>query len=159
MSTISSAVNDTATILRRDFRHSIRYPMMTINGIVAPVIMMLLFVYVFGGAISSGFGAALGGGLRYIDYLVPGIIVMTVGSGCATTSVNINADMNEGIINRFRTMAISRTSVLTGQVIGSVIRTLISLCLVIGIALLAGFRSSAGRSSGPRPLAWSRWPS
>jgi len=102
---------------------------------------------VFGGTL----GAGLGGGSRrgaYIDYVAPAIIIMTVGSGCATTAVNLCMDMTEGIIARFRTMAISRASVLTGQVAGSVIRTMISVSLVIGVALLMGFRPTAG------PAAW-----
>lgn len=139
MNTVSHAVSDSVTMLRRDFRHSLRYPMMTISGVLMPVFMLLLFVYVFGGAISTGPGSG-----AYIDYVFPGILVMTVGSGSAATSVNVNADMNEGIIARFRTMAISRASVLTGQVIGSTIRTIVTLGLVIGIALLLGFRPTAG---------------
>jgi ABC-2 type transport system permease protein len=109
--------------------------MMTISGLLTPTVMLLLFVYVFGGAM----GAGLGGG-TYINYVAPAIIIMTVGSGCATTAINLCMDMNEGIITRFRTMAISRASVLTGQVIGSLIRTMITIALVTGVALLVGFR-------------------
>ena len=142
MSTLSLALRDSATMLRRDTRHSLRNLPVTLSGLLVPIIILVLFVYVFGGAIGAGLRGA------YINYLVPGIIVLTVGSGCATTAINLVMDMNEGIINRFRTMAISRASVLTGQVIGSLIRTLISIALVIGIALLMGFRPSAG------PVAW-----
>ncbi|MDQ2743538.1 MAG: ABC transporter permease [Chloroflexota bacterium] len=139
MSTLSYAVSDSATMLRRDFRHMLRYPMMAISGVGTPTFFLLLFVYVFGGAM----GHALGGA-TYIDYVVPGILVMAVGSGSAATAINVNADMAEGIIARFRTMAISRASVLTGQVVASVIQTMVSIGLVIGIALLMGFRSTAG---------------
>jgi ABC-2 type transport system permease protein len=128
-------VSDAATMLRRDFRHLRRYPVMTISGVVVPTVMLLLFVFVFGGAMSSGLGAG-----SYINYLVPGILVMALGSGCAATAVGVNADMTEGIVARFRVMAISRASVLTGRVVGSTIRTLIAVVLVIGVALIAGFR-------------------
>jgi ABC-2 type transport system permease protein len=134
-------LSDSATMLRRDFRHLRRYPVMTISTVLTPVAMLLLFVYVFGGAISAGLGST---GASYLDYVVPGIILMTVGSGCAATAIGVNADMTEGIIARFRTMAISRASVLTGRVLGSMIRTVISLVLVVGLSLLIGFRPTAG---------------
>ena len=143
MSTLSFALRDSATMLRRDVRHSLRnLPMTLISGLLVPIIMLVLFVYVFGGAIGAGQGGA------YIDYLAPGIIIMTVVSGGATTAINLCIDMSEGIIARFRTMAIFRASVLTGQVLGSLIRTMISVGLVTGVALLMGFRPSAG------PVAW-----
>src|SRR3989454_3693906 len=123
MSTLSFALRDSATMLRRDVRHSLRnLPMTLISGLLVPIIMLVLFVYVFGGAIGAGQGLVAHGG-AYIDYLAPGIIILTVGSGGATTAINLVMDMNEGIIARFRTMAISRASVLTGQVLGSLIRT------------------------------------
>ncbi|HVA91004.1 MAG TPA: ABC transporter permease [Chloroflexota bacterium] len=146
MSTLSYAVSDSATMLRRDARHSLRNRSMTISGVVVPIIMLMLFDYVFGGTLGAGIGGAARG--AYIDYLAPAIIIMTVGSGCATTAVNLCMDMNEGIIARFRVMAISRALVLIGQVLGSLIRTMISIGLVIGAALLLGFRPTAG------PLAW-----
>jgi ABC-2 type transport system permease protein len=132
---------DTVTMLRRDLLHALRYPAVTISTIAVPVIMMLLFVFVFGGAIGAGGG---NGGLEYINYVVPGILMMTVGSGTLSTAVNISTDMQQGIINRFKTMAISRTSVLTGHLVGALIRTAITLVLVLGVALLAGFRPDAG---------------
>jgi ABC-2 type transport system permease protein len=134
------AVADAATMLRRDFLHLRRYPVMTISGIGTPTVMLLLFVFVFGGAMRSSLGA----GASYINYLVPGILMMTLGSGCAATAIGVNMDMTEGIVARFRIMAITRASVLTGRVIGSLIRTLLSVLLVIGIALIAGFRPTAG---------------
>ena len=132
------ALSDAATMLRRDFRHLRRYPVMTISGIGVPTVMLLLFVFVFGGAMSAGLGAG-----SYVNYLVPGILVMAIGSGCAATAVGVNMDMTEGIVARFRVMAISRASVLTGRVVGSVIRTLVAVVLVIGVALIAGFRPTA----------------
>jgi len=147
MSTVSSALRDSATMLRRDIRHSLRNLSVTLSGLLVPIIVLLLFFYVFGGAIGAGLGGVAHSG-AYIDYLAPGIIIFTVGSGCATTALNLCMDLSEGIITRFRTMAIFRASVLTGQVLGSLIRTLISVGLIIGVALLMGFRPTA------TPIAW-----
>jgi ABC-2 type transport system permease protein len=147
MSNLSYALRDSTTMLRRDVRHSLRRISMTLSGMGTPTIMLLLFNYVFGGAIGASLGSGARGG-AYIDYLAPGIIIMTVGSGCATTAINLCMDMSEGIITRFRTMAIARASVLIGQVLGSLIRTMLSVVLVIGVALLMGFRPTAN------PVAW-----
>ncbi len=147
MSTLSLALRDSATMLRRDIRHSLRNLSVTLSGLLVPIIMLVLFVYVFGGAIGAGQGLVAHGG-AYIDYIAPGIIILTVGSGGATTAINLCMDMNEGIIARFRTMAIFRASVLTGKVLGSLIRTMITIVLVIGVALLMGFRPTAN------PVAW-----
>jgi len=143
MTTLSLAARDAATMFRRDARHSLRFPMMTISGMSVPILFMLLFAGVFGRALSAGIGTAPTGG-RYIDYLAPGILVMTAGFAAESTAVNVCTDASEGIISRFRTMAISRASVLTGQVAGSLIRTVISAVLVIAVALALGFRPSAG---------------
>ncbi|HEY8815208.1 MAG TPA: ABC transporter permease [Candidatus Dormibacteraeota bacterium] len=138
------ALNDATTMLRRDFQHLRRYPLMTISGIGTPTIMLLLFTFVFGGAMSS----SLGSSASYVNYLVPGILLMTIGSGCAATAIGVNMDMTEGVVARFRIMAISRASVLTGRAVGSIIRTLLSVVMVIGVALVIGFRPSAG------PVQW-----
>jgi ABC-2 type transport system permease protein len=130
-------------MLRRNLLHTMRYPGMTIGVVGMPVLFLLLFVFVFGGALGAGIG-----GTEYINYVAPGIILMTIGSGTTATAVSICTDMSEGIITRFRTMAIARVSILTGHVIGSVIQTMISLALVIGLAVLAGFRPTAG------PVEW-----
>jgi ABC-2 type transport system permease protein len=147
MSTLSLAARDSATMLRRDIRHSLRFPMMTISGMSVPIVLLLLFVGVFGHALRATLGV-LPAERSYIDYLLPGILVMTAGFAAESTAVNVCTDAGEGIISRFRTMAISGASVLTGQVAGSMIRTLISAVVVIGVALLLGFRSSAG------PVEW-----
>ena len=147
MSTPSFALRDSATMLRRDIRHSLRYLPMTLSGLLTPTIMLVLFNYVFGGTLGAGLGGVARGG-AYINYLAPGIIIMTVGSGCATTALNLCTDLNEGIITRFRTMAIARASVLIGQVLGSLIRTMITVGVVIGVALLMGFRPTTN------PFAW-----
>jgi len=143
MSTLSFALRDSATMLRRDILHSLRNPPGTLTGLLVPIIMLVLFAYVFGGAI----GAGLGDG-AYINYIAPGIIILTVASGCAATAINLCMDMSEGIITRFRTMAISRASVLTGQVLGSLIRTMVTIVLVLGVVLLMGFRPTTN------PVAW-----
>ncbi len=146
-STRSYALRDCATMLRRDVQHSLRNISITVTGLLVPIVMLVLFNYVFGGAIGSGLGGVASGG-SYINFLAPGIIAMTVGSGCETTALNLCMDLNEGIITRFRTMAIARVSVLTGPALGSLFRTLISVGLVTLVAVLMGFRPTAS------PLAW-----
>lgn len=147
MSSFSYALRDSATMLRRDFRHSLRNVGMSLSGLLVPVMTMALFIYVFGGAMGTALGGATHNG-TYINYVAPAIIIMTIGSGCSTTAVNFCTDLSAGIVARFRTMAISRTSVLTGLVIGSLIRTMLSNIVVIVVALLMGFRPSAD------PGAW-----
>jgi ABC-2 type transport system permease protein len=142
MSTLTLSARDSATMLRRDVRHALHAPAMTISGMSVPIIFLLLFAGVFGHALSAGLGAPPG--TKYIDFLAPGILVMTAGFAAEGTAINVCMDMTEGIIARFRTMAISRSSVLTGQVIGSLIRTMISAVVVVGVALLLGFRPTAG---------------
>src|ERR1700738_2245015 len=135
MSTLAYAIRDSATMLRRDIRHSLRYPMLTVSGVMVPIFFLLLFVGVFGHTLRAGLGAAAGGGGGYVDYLAPGIILMTASGSAEATAVSICTDMNEGIIARFRTMAITRTSVVTGQVLGSLIQALISVVLVVAVAI------------------------
>jgi ABC-2 type transport system permease protein len=135
-------MTDAMTMVRRDFRHTLRNPGTMIMTIGLPVVLLLVFVGVFGGALNAGLGPA-SAGRGYIDYVVPGILLMTVGYGSTTTAMAVNRDMTEGVISRFRTMAISRTSVLTGHVVGSTTRTVLSAVLVIGVAVLLGFRPAA----------------
>jgi ABC-2 type transport system permease protein len=113
-----------------------------------PIFLLLLFVGVFGNTLRAGLSTALPAAGHYVDYLAPGIIVMTVGAAAAATAINVCMDAGEGIISRFRTMAITRTAVLTGQVLGSLIRTLISGVLVVAVAVALGFRTSAS------PVEW-----
>jgi ABC-2 type transport system permease protein len=143
MTTFPSAVTDSATMLRRNLRHALRYPAMTSATLMTPIIILLLFVGVLGHTLGSGLASATGGE-SYVDYVTPGIILMTVASGCMATSVAVCVDVTSGIINRFRTMAISRASVLTGHVLGSMIQTLASTVLVIGVAVALGFRPTGG---------------
>jgi ABC-2 type transport system permease protein len=132
-------MSDAMTMVRRNVRHTVRNPSAVIMTIGLPIVLLLLFVGVFGGALNVGPGPAHSRG-DYIDYLVPGILIMTIGYGATTTALAVNRDMTGGIIARFRTMAISRTSVLTGHVVGSAVRTLLSAALVIVVALALGFR-------------------
>jgi ABC-2 type transport system permease protein len=138
MSARSYVLRDSVTMLGRNLQHSLRYPSMTLSTLMIPVIMLLLFVGVFGSALGAGIG-----GTDYIDYVAPGIILVAATSGAVATAVSVAMDMTEGIINRFRTMGIARASVLNGQVVGSTLQTLISLGLVIGVAMLMGFRPNA----------------
>src|SRR6266498_5080133 len=147
MSTLSYAVTDSATMLRRSLRHMQRYPSMTLMLAGIPIVFLLLFVYVCGGTLGAGLGGS-GGRTAYVNYVVPGIILLTVAAAAQATAISVAIDMTEGIIARFRTMAISRASVLTGHVLGSVIQTMLSIAVVLGVALLIGFRPTAG------PLAW-----
>jgi ABC-2 type transport system permease protein len=143
MSTLSYAVTDSATMLRRNLRHMLRYPSMTLLIFGMPIIFLLLFVYVFGGTLGTGLGGTSGGRAAYINYVVPGILLMTVAAAAQGTAIAVAMDMTEGIIARFRTMAIFRASVLTGHVLGSMIKTMIGLAIVTGVALLVGFRPTA----------------
>ncbi|WP_040839185.1 ABC transporter permease [Nocardia brevicatena] len=137
-------LRDSATMLRRNLKHIVRYPSMTVMLVGMPVVFLLLFVYVFGGTMGAGLGGVSGGRAEYVDYVTPAIILMTVTAAVQGTAISVAMDMTEGIIARFRTMHIARVSVLTGHVLGSVIQTMLSLAIVIGVALLVGFRPTAG---------------
>ena len=145
MTTLTFAVRDSATMTRRSLRHVLRYPVTRVVSVAVPVLLLLLFVGVFGGSLKAGLGAVSHG--SYIDYVMPGIIVMTAAYGSSVTAQSVNRDSTEGIIARFRTMAISPASVLNGHVASALARTLVSAALVIGVAIGLGFRSGtdAGR--------------
>jgi ABC-2 type transport system permease protein len=135
-------------MLRRNLRHALRYPSMTISTVAMPVIFLLLFNYVLGGTLGAGLRGIAHVGGAYIDYVTPGVLVMTAAAAAVSTSVSVSVDMTEGIVNRFRTMAISRGSVLTGHVVGSLIQTMIAMAVVVAAALLMGFRADTG------PVRW-----
>jgi ABC-2 type transport system permease protein len=143
MSTLMYAATDSATMLRRNLRRILRYPSMTVLIVGLPVVFLLLFVYVFGGTLGAGLGGTSGGRAEYVDYVTPGILLITIASGAQGTAISVALDMTEGIIDRFRTMAIARASVLTGHVVGSMIQTMLSIVLVLGVAVLIGFRADA----------------
>ncbi|MEV0065873.1 ABC transporter permease [Amycolatopsis sp. NPDC050768] len=136
-------LRDSATMLRRNLKHMLRYPSMTLMLVGMPVVFLLLFVYVFGGTMGAGLGGG-GGREAYVNYVAPAIILMTVTATVQGTAISVAMDMTEGVIARFRTMHIARVSVLTGHVLGSVIQAACTLAIVIGVALLVGFRPSAG---------------
>ena len=142
MTTLGLTLNDSTTMLRRNLRHALRYPALTLTSLLIPVLILLLFVGVYGEALGAGIGGP-NGGVSYIAFVAPAIILMAATSGSVSTAVSVALDMSEGIINRFRTMPIARASVLTGHVVGSVIQTLISIGLLIGVAVLMGFRPTA----------------
>ena len=113
-----------------------------------PIVLLLLFVFVFGGTLGAGLGGHSGGRAEYADFLTPGILVLAIASAAQGTAIAVAMDMTEGIIARFRTMSIARASVLTGHVVGAVIQTMIGLALVVAVALLVGFRPDA------TPVEW-----
>ena len=120
MSTLSYAVSDSMTMLRRNLKHALRYPSMTVSVAAMPIVILLLFVYVFGNALGAGIGpSGSGSGSDYVDYAAPGIILMAATSGAVAVAVSVCVDMTEGIVNRFRTLSISRAAVLSGHVLGS----------------------------------------
>jgi ABC-2 type transport system permease protein len=136
------AINDSIIMIWRSLRPITRNLESLLIGFVLPVNILLLFVYVFGGAIDTG-------DTKYINYVVPGIIILAAGYGAARTAENVSLDMQVGLIDRFRSLPILSAAVLTGHVVTSVVRNLLSTILVIVVALLIGFRPVVD------PLAWS----
>lgn len=128
---------DSAVLLKRSLRHITRSLDTIITTTIMPIAFMLLFVYVFGGAINSGSES-------YVDYLLPGILLITIASGISYTAFRLFLDMKSGIFERFQSMPIARSSVLWAHVLTSLVANLISVVVVVLVALLMGFRSSAG---------------
>jgi ABC-2 type transport system permease protein len=147
MTTMALAAQDSATMLRRNLKHMLRYPSMTVMLVGQPIVFMLLFVYVFGGTMGAGIAGSSAGRSEYLAYITPGILAMAVASVALGTAISVAMDMTEGIIARFRTMAIARVSILTGHVVGAMIQTAIALVVVIAVAFLLGFRSEAGATA------------
>ncbi|MGW6024770.1 ABC transporter permease [Streptomyces sp. NPDC055099] len=141
MSTLPLVVRDSTTMLRRNLLHARRYPSLTLNILLTPIVLLLLFVYVFGETMSAGIGGSGADRADYVAYLVPGILLMTIGATPAGTAVSVSMDMTEGIIARFRTLAIHRGSVLVGHVVGSVLQAVLSVLLVGAVAVAIGFRA------------------
>lgn len=150
MSSLSLAVRDSATMLRRNLKR--QFATLFMFQLAIPVVMLLLFVFVFGETMGAGLpgtaAAGLTGRAAYLAYVTPAIVLLTIIGGAQNVAIGVAMDMKEGIIDRFRTMAIARVSVLTGHVLGSVVQTMIAVPLVLGLAMLLGFRTSAG------PLDW-----
>ncbi|GGX99415.1 transport permease protein [Streptomyces minutiscleroticus] len=128
---------DTAVLTGRTLRHVTRSVDTVITTVITPVAMMLMFVYVFGGAIDTG-------SVPYVNYMLPGILLITVASGISYTAYRLFTDMKGGIFERFRSMPIARSGVLWAHVLTSLVANLISLVIVVGVALLMGFRTGAG---------------
>jgi ABC-2 type transport system permease protein len=122
-------------MLRRNFKHIARNPMTVFNAVVMPVLVLVMFVYMLGDAFSVG--------VDYVDYATPGLMLLAVCYGLGSVATSVNSDMTKGIINRFKVMNISRSAVLTGQVIASVLTNLLAIAALIGVAFLMGFDPSA----------------
>jgi ABC-2 type transport system permease protein len=135
MNAISASLTDSGTMLRRNFRHTMRNPLTLFNAIIMPIFVMFLMVYILGDAFSVG--------TDYVDYATPGLIIMTLGYGIGPTATGVNADMTTGFINRLRVMHVSRAAVLNAHVIATMLRTLVAVAFIIGVAFLMGFSPSA----------------
>jgi ABC-2 type transport system permease protein len=146
----SYVVADAITMLRRNLLHIVRYPGLTVFVIGAPVVFLLLFVFVFGGTLGAGLpGVDPGGGREaYVAYVLPGILAMTIAGTAGGAATTVAMDMTEGITARFRTMAISRAAVLAGHVLGNTLQAILGIAVVLGFGLLVGFRPTAG------PVQW-----
>nr|WP_300149532.1 ABC transporter permease [Propionicimonas sp.] len=134
---MTHVVSDTAVLTGRSLRHITRSLDTIITTAITPIAMMLMFVYVFGGAIDTGTDS-------YVDYLLPGILLITIASGIAYTAFRLFTDASSGIFERFHSMPIARSSVLWAHVLTSLVANLVSLVVVVGVALVMGFRSGAG---------------
>jgi ABC-2 type transport system permease protein len=130
-------LGDTAVLTGRSLRHITRSPDTIITTVITPIAIMLLFVYVFGGAISAGSDA-------YVSYLLPGILVITIASGVSYTAFRLFTDLQSGIFERFQSLPIARPSVLWAHVLTSLSANMISVVVVVGVAVVMGFRSGAG---------------
>lgn len=133
----TNTFHDTAVLLKRSLRHILRSPDTIITTAITPIALLLLFVYVFGDSIRSGHG-------RYVNYLLPGILLITVASGVSYTAFRLFTDVSGGIFERFQSMPIARPALLWGHVLTSVVANLVSLALVVAVAVAMGFRSGAG---------------
>ncbi len=133
------ALKDSWTMAKRSLRHIDRSPDTIITVVLMPIALMLMFVYVLGGALAHQTGS-----IKYVDFITPGIIVMTVISGIAYAAFRLNTDIQKGIINRFRTMPVAPSSILSGQALSSTLSNLFSSVLVLAVAFAIGFRTSAG---------------
>ncbi|GAA1509064.1 ABC transporter permease [Kribbella lupini] len=130
-------LTDTAALTGRTLRHVTRSLDTVLSTAVMPIAMMLMFVYVLGGAIDTGRA-------QYVDYLLPGILLITIGSGISYTAFRLFMDLKSGILERFQSMPIARSGLLWAHVLTSLVANLFSLVIVVAVALLMGFRSSAG---------------
>lgn len=140
----SYVVADAVTMLQRNLLHVIRYPGLSVFTIGAPVVVLLLSVFVFGGTLGAGLPGGGGGRAAYLAYVMPGILALTVAGTAGGAAITVAMDMTEGVTARFRTMAISRAAVLAGHVLGNTIQALAATALVLVVGVLIGFRPQAG---------------
>jgi ABC-2 type transport system permease protein len=142
----SHVVADAVTMLHRNLLHMVRYPGLSVFTILGPVVLLLFFVFVFGGTLGAGLPGAdpAGGREAYLEYIMPGILLLTIAGSAGGTATTVSMDMTEGITARFRSMAISRASVLAGHVLGNTIQAVLAVALVLGVGILIGFRPTAG---------------
>lgn len=153
---------DSLTLLRRNLRHLVRYPSLTVTIIGMPVVFLLLFTYVFGGTMGAGLPGGGGGDPRagYLHYITPTILVMTVAAVSNSTAILVAKDATEGIIDRFRTMPIARSAPLTGHVMAALVQTAIGVLVVLAVAIVLGFRggsSAAGWAGAVGMLLLMGW--
>jgi ABC-2 type transport system permease protein len=141
---MTTALADSATMLRRSLKHILRYPSMTVFLILMPVLFLLLFVYILGGTVGP---AGHAGRAAYATFVTPGVIALTAVAASTATAVSVASDMTGGIMARFRTMPIARVSMLAGHVGGAVIQTVLGMVAVTAIALLTGFRATASAAN------------
>jgi ABC-2 type transport system permease protein len=144
--TMTYAVRDSATMFRRNLKHLVRYPSLTVTIIAMPVVFLLLFVYVFGGTMGAGLPGGTDSGdprADYLHYITPAILVMTVVSVANSTAILVAKDSTEGIIDRFRTLPIARSAPLTGHVLAAMAQTIFGVLVVLAIALALGYRGGA----------------
>jgi ABC-2 type transport system permease protein len=147
MTTTSHALRDSTTMVRRNLRRQVRLSLI-VYQLAIPVVFLLLFVYVFGGTMGDGLGEPGGGRTAYLAFVTPGVLLIAIAGGVTNTAIAVSMDMTEGIISRFRTMSIARGSVLTGHVIVGVLQAIVVVAVVVGLAILLGFRPTAG------PVEW-----
>jgi ABC transporter DrrB family efflux protein len=137
---VRSAVTDTAVVTGRNLRHFIRQPDLLVFSTIQPVIFVLLFVYVFGGAISR----SLPHGVAYVDFLLPGIFVQSVTFRASQTAVGLSEDLERGVVDRFRSMPMARSAVLAGRTVADLVRNILIIFLMIAVGYLVGFRFHGG---------------
>jgi ABC-2 type transport system permease protein len=132
-------MSNSMTMLGRNVKHTVRNPVTVFNAVLFPIVLMLMFVYVIGGAFDTD---EIGG--DYVNYVTPGMIVLAICYGLSATALSVNSDMTKGIINRFKVMDISRSAVLSGHVVVTMLRSLIAIAAITGVAFAMGFRPAAG---------------
>jgi ABC-2 type transport system permease protein len=147
VSTLALAAHDSFTMLGRNLKHLRRYPSLTLMLIGQPLVLLLLFVYVFGGTMGAGLPGG-DGRADYLAYVSPAILALTVASVALSTAIHIAKDATEGIIDRFRTMPIARSSVLTGHVLAALAQTAVAVAVVLAATAALGYRPDAG------PAGW-----